>query len=158
MTTLKHITEVAHQQQLYIFIAARLVSNNHKAAGAIINGHLFGQHLRLPWDLRDLAPVALRLLLPCCGTINLIDNLSTSKEKTLVGCCWFLPLDSFDSFIACSCHMHNISFPLLLFQLFFPISNYVNFDKWCPDIPQRCDADDECVELGFFLWNNLSAA
>lgn len=79
MTTLKHSTEVAHQQ-LYIFIAARLVSDNHwQSCGAIINGHLFGQHLRLP---RELAPVALRLLLPCCGTINLIDNLSREKKNS----------------------------------------------------------------------------
>lgn len=82
---------------------------------------------QLPWDC-------------CCLVVEQSISLTTWVEKkTLVCCCWFLPLDNFDGFFACSCHMHNISIPFQLFQLFFPISNYVNFDKWCPDISQRCD-------------------
>lgn len=115
---------------------------------------MFGQHLSPSPSLgQRLKLTPLGHIFIVFGTINLIDNLSSSigpNVDTLV--C----LRYFDSFNACSCHMHNISFLFPLFHLFLNLSLcYVNFDKWCKQSFQLMSVfcvDVEQLKLGLNRW------
>lgn len=72
------------------------------------------------------------------------NNQSHWQAKTLVLLILFWDgFDSFDSFIACSCHMHNI------FLLSFLPPNYVNFDKW---YHRQTDDESTLSWVGFFFF------
>lgn len=137
-----NINEVKISQFLWTIMT---ISSSRQCS--IINGHLFGQHLRLRLGLR-LTPLG-QILFVVFWTINLIDNLSSIPSLNIYA---LVCLRNFDSFNACSCHMHNsISFHFI--SSFSGLSlRYVNFDKWSKHIFYQ----KRRVMSVFCVLNNLS--